>query len=157
MTRTMLMAAFALALLSLGCGNSTSPGTGQLLPPAPDTAFSLRITGDDVGDFLSARMRIKSVQVSSGGAILANDLRTPEVELTDTGNSYLLTRFQAPAGTEEVEFEVAFEGGTIATSRGAAQVEAACETLRLGGKVSRIGERRHAVIHLDLSRSLLPS
>lgn len=157
MTRTMMMAALALALLAFGCGHSGAPGTLDLVPPAADTAFSLRIAGDDVGDFVSARMRIKSVRVTSGGTVLANDLRTADVELADTGNSYLLTRFQPPAGTEEVDFEVAFEGGTVATAKGSHDVEAACETLRLGGKVARIGERRHAVIHLDLSRSLLPS
>ena len=157
MTRPMLAAVLALALLAFGCGRTGGGGTANDVPPAPDSAFGLRIAGDDAGDFLSARMRIKSVRVTSGGTVLADDLRTPEMELTAPDSSYLLTRFQPAAGTEDVEFEVAFESGTVVTANGSQALEAACEVIRLPAKVSQIAQRKHAVIHLDLSRSLMPS
>jgi hypothetical protein len=102
-------------------------------------------------------MRIQAVQVTGNGTVLADTVKTPEVELADIGNSFLLASFQVPAGLEDVEFTVTFEGGTVSTRSASFDVNASCQTLRLSGKVSRIAERKHAVIHLDLARSFVPS
>jgi len=158
MTRTSIGLAILLGLLAYGCGNSNHDAVAaSTATPEGGAPFSLRLSGIDPGDFVSARMQIDSVQVSGGGAVLANAVLTPEVDLAPPGQAHLLASFTAPAGIEEVEFAVAFSGGTVSTTKGKLDVDAQCHTLRLAGKVGRIAERRHAVIQLDLARSLVPS
>ena len=156
MTRIGMGIALLLGLLVYGCGRSNADLTAMTTVTSGDgPRFSLRLAGEDAGDFLSARMQIESVQVTGGGAVLANAVQTPEVDLADVGRAHLLATFQAPAGVEDVDFLVVFSGGTLSTSKGSFSVDGRCQTLRLAGKVSRIGEHRHAVIHLDLARSFL--
>jgi hypothetical protein len=165
MNRTLLIPASMLAFLFAGCGRHSAnvDGTGNVDPgnvdagSDPTPSFNLRLTGVDPGDYVSARMRIQAVRVEGGGAVLADTVKTPEVELTDVGNSFLLASFRPPAGVEDVDFTVSFEGGTVATRTASFDVNTRCQTLRLSGKVSRISERKHAVIHLDLARSFVPS
>jgi hypothetical protein len=165
MNRTLLIPACALAFLFAGCGRHSAniDGAGNVDTGNPDAgadatpSFNLRLTGVDPGDYVSARMRIQAVRVEGGGAVLADTVKTPEVELTDLGNSFLLASFRPPAGVEDVDFTVSFEGGMVATRTASFDVNTRCQTLRLSGKVSRISERKHAVIHLDLARSFVPS
>jgi hypothetical protein len=157
MTRIGMGIALLLGLLLYGCGRSNY----ELLEtttvtPGDGPTFSLRLAGEDAGDFISARMQIQSVQVTGGGALLANAVKTPEMDLAETGHAHLLATFQVPAGVDDVDFVVAFAGGTLTTSKGSVGIDARCQTLRLTGKVSRIAERRHAVIHLDVARSFVP-
>jgi len=157
MTRTAIGLAILLGLLAYGCGNSNHDAVAASTPtPEGAGPFSLRLAGVDAGDFVSARMRIASVQVSGGGVLLSDAVLTPELDLALPGQAHLLARFKAPAGVEDVEFAVAFADGTVSTAKSKLQVDAQCHTLRLAGKVSRIAERRHAVIQLDLARSFVP-
>jgi hypothetical protein len=156
MTRIGMGIALLLGLLVYGCGRSNYDLIETTkVAPGDGPTFSLRLAGEDAGDFLSARMRIGSVQVTGGGVLLANEVQTADVELADIGRAHLLATFQVPAGVEDVEFLVGFSSGTLSTSKGSFNVDARCQTLRLAGKVSRIAERRHAVIHLDLARSFV--
>jgi len=163
MTRTAFGIALVLGLLAYGCGRSgpellDSTSTSTPAPPVgTGPAYSLRMLGVDLGDFVAAKMRISSVQVTGGGAVLASSAKTPEVDLTRTDNAFLLATFQVPDGVEDVEFAITFEGGSLATAKDTFDVNARCQSLRLLGKVSRIAERRHAVIHLDVARSFVPS
>jgi len=155
MTRIGMGIALLLGLLVYGCGRSNYDLTQTTTVTGEGPTFSLRLAGDDAGDFLSAKLQIESVQVTGGGAVLANAVQTPEIDLADIGRAHLLATFQAPAGVDDVEFLVGFAGGTLTTSKGSFTVEARCQTLRLTGKVSRIAERKHAVIHLDVARSFV--
>ena len=158
MTRISIGLAILLGLLAYGCGHSNHDAVGASnTTPEGGVPFSLRLAGVDAGDFVSARMRIESVQVSGGGAVLANAVLTPELDLAPAGQAHLLASFKVPAGIEEVDFAVAFAGGTVSTAKSKLDVDAQCHTLRLAGKVSRIAERKHAVIQLDLARSFVPS
>jgi len=162
MTAKWITVTIALALsLAAGCGRHSAAEEGSANTAQPDPgagpSFSLRLAGTDTGDFVSARMRVRAVQITGGGKVLADAIKTPEVELAQTDQAWLLTTFQAPADTEDVEFVVSFEGGAVATGAASFDVDARCQTLRIAGKVSRIAERRHAVINLDVARSFVPS
>jgi hypothetical protein len=163
MTRTAIQVLFAAALCLAGCGHKTadlsgetgntgSAGTGNAGP-----IFSLRLAGTDMGDFESAHMRIKSVEVRSGATVLESKVRTPEVDLAAAGQAYLITSFQVPAGVEDVEFLVGFDGGTLGKAGRTIVVGSRCQTLRLAGKVNKIAQRNHAVITVDVARSFVPS
>jgi hypothetical protein len=157
MNRTLKIAAYLAVPLVMGCGQHSANvhGVGNVDQTGNATpSFNLRLTGVDQGDIVSARMRIQAVRVDGGGKVLADAVKTPEAEV---GNSFLLASFQVPAGLEDVDFVVAFDRGTVSTRTASFDVNARCQTLRLSGKVSRIAERKHAVIHLDLARSFVPS
>lgn len=162
MNRTTIIGAVVLAFFAAGCGRHSAnvDGSANSTPAAGNsggTSFSLRLAGVDRGDFVSATMRIKAVQVASGAAVLASTVKTPEVNLAEMSQAYLMTSFQVPADTEDVDFLVSFEGGTVSTEKESFNVDSRCQTLRIAGKMSRIAERKHAVIHLDLARSFVPS
>ena len=158
MTRIAMGSALLLGILAYGCGRSNYESLDTTTVVSSDgPVFTLRLAGEDVGEFTSAKMQIESVQVTGGGALLANAVQTAEVELADVGRAHLLTTFKVPAGVEEVQFTVAFGRGTLASASGSFDVDGRCQTLRLVGKVDRIAERRHAVIHLDVARSFVRS
>ena len=122
-------------------------GASNDAPPVESsgTSFSLRLAGVDKGDFVSARMRVKEVQVTGGGQVLANAVKTPEVDLAELDQAWLLTSFDAPAGVEDVEFVVSFETAAVATEPQLRRRRPLPDAPH-AGKVSRVAERRHAVI-----------
>ena len=159
MNRIAMIVALALGA-SAGCGRHSADEAGAANSTPADvdsTSFSLRLAGVDKGDFVSARMRIKSVQITDGANVLADGVKTPEVDLARMDQAWLLATFQPPAGVEDVEFTVTFEGGSVATGTASYDVDARCQTLRIAGKVSQVAQRRHAVIHLDVARSFVTS
>jgi hypothetical protein len=159
MKRGTISAALVLVFSVAGCGRhaASTDGGGTPVQDSGTGEFKLLFAGADKGNFVSARMRIQSVQVTSGGTVLANASHTPEVDLAEMGQAYLLASFQPQAGVEDVEFAVSFESGTVATEMASFSVDSRCQTLHLAGKVSKIAERKHAVILLDVARSFVPS
>ncbi len=160
MNTTRMTIALALSLAA-GCGRHSAAEEGSANTVQPDASagpsFSLRLAGVDAGDYVSARMRVQAVQVTGGGKVLADTVKTPEVDLAQSDQAWLLTTFQAPADVEDVEFVLSFDRGAVATGAASFDVDARCQTLRIAGKVSRIAEHRHAVINLDVARSFVPS
>jgi len=160
MNRTILSAALGLALAA-GCGRHSASVTGAAdsVPPNENAgpSLNLRLLGVDRGDWMSARMRIQAVQVKGGGKVLADAVKTPEVELAQMDQAWLVTSFPAPPDMDDVEFVVSFAGGAVANGRASFDVDARCQTLRIAGKLSRAAQRGHAVIQLDLARSFVPS
>jgi hypothetical protein len=143
-------------------GGDSNPGTssagadtGTATPPdAADGSFNLRLQGVDNGDFKSMMLRVKAVEVRANGMVLANTLMTSQMDLTTASQAFLLANFRAPAGVEEVEFTVAFDSATAATAAKTFDVDLGCEVVRLNAKVKLLQQRNHAVIFLDLARSL---
>ena len=92
MTRTAMAVAFVLGLLAYGCGQSNhelvdSTSTSTPVPQSgTGPTYSLRLLGVDLGDFTAATMRVQSVQVTGGGAVLANTVKSPEVDLARTAS-----------------------------------------------------------------------
>src|SRR5438067_12914060 len=103
MTRIGMGIALLLGLLVYGCGRSNYDLTQTTTETSGEgPTLSLRIAGDDAGDFVSAKLHIKSVQVTGGGAVLANAVQTPEIDLADVGRAHLLATFQPPTGVDDV-------------------------------------------------------
>ena len=161
MNRIIPIGALALAFAA-GCGRHTATEQAGADTTPPQQAggngpFNLRILGVDKGDFAAARLRVQAVQITDGTNVLADAVKTAEVDLAQMDQAWLLTSFQAPPGVEDVEFTVTFSGGAVETRTNSLDVDTRCQTLRLAGKVSRVAQRRHAVIHLDVARSFVPS
>src|SRR5204863_1327754 len=119
MNRTILIGALALSVTA-ACGRHSAnvEGAANSAPTAEDisgTSFNLRLAGVDKGDYASARLRIQSVQITAGAKVLANVLKTAEVDLAQLDQAWLLASFDAPAGVDDVELMVTFAGATVET------------------------------------------
>jgi len=134
-----------------GTGSDTSTGTQG---GTTDRAFEVRLRGVDVGDLESLLLRVKAVEVRANGMVLANTLMTSQMDLTTVAQAFLLTTFRAPAGVEEVEVRVALDSAMVSTGTQTLDVDLGCEVVRVNAKVKLLQQRNHAVIFLDLARSL---
>ena len=135
-----------------GSGGDSSNAPGPTASPA---MLELRLRGADAGSLTSVRLRVKSVEIRAGATVLASVGAMPEMDLAMVTNAFLLTTFQAPAGTEELEFTIALDSASVETANGNFEVDASCEVLELGGKVSLVAQRNHAVVLLDLARTFV--
>ena len=135
-------------------GNGSDPGATPD-PAAAAATCELRLLGVDAGSLTSVRLRVKNVEIRAGATVLATAGTMPEMELAPGTNAFLLSRFQAPAGTDEVEFTVALDSASVESASGNFEVDASCEVLKLTGKVRLVAQRNHAVVHLDLARSFV--
>jgi len=140
-------------------GTTTSGSGGDTgnnpAPVASAATFELRLRGVDAGSMTSVRLRVKSVEVRAGATVLATAAAMPEVELATGNNAFLLATFQAPAGTDVVDFTIALDSASVASASGNFEVDAGCQVLKLRGKVSLMAQRNHAVVHVDLGRSFV--
>jgi hypothetical protein len=134
-----------------GTGSDTSTGTQG---GTADSGFEVRLRGVDVGDLESLLLRVKAVEVRANGMVLANTLMTSQMDLTTVAQAFLLTTFRAPAGVEEVEVRVALDSAMVSTGTQTLDVDLGCEVVRVNAKVNLLRQRNHAVIFLDLARSL---
>jgi hypothetical protein len=134
-----------------GTGGDTSTGTQG---GTADRPFEVRLQGVDVGDLESLLLRVKAIEVRANGMVLANTLATSQMDLTTVAQAFLLTTFRAPAGVEEVEVRVALDSATASMGKQTLDVDLGCEVVRVNAKVKLIQQRNHAVIFLDLARSL---
>jgi hypothetical protein len=124
--------------------------------PAPAAVtFELRLRGEDAGSLSSVRMRVKSVEVRAGATVLASAGTISEMDLATGDNAFLLTTFQVPAGTDQVEFTVALDSASVESASGNFEVDAGCEVLKLRGNVTLLAQRKRAVVLLDLARSFV--
>ncbi|MFL5432624.1 MAG: hypothetical protein ACJ79M_23630, partial [Myxococcales bacterium] len=132
-------------------GSDTSTGTQG---GTADRGFEVRLRGVDVGDLESLLLRVKAVEVRANGMVLANTLMTSQMDLTTVAQAFLLTTFRAPAGVQEVEVRVALDSAMVSTGTQTLDVDLGCEVVRVNAKVKLLQQRNHAVIFLDLARSL---
>ena len=123
---------------------------------APGPSFSLRILGTDVGEFRRASLDVAAVQVKGPQGLLASKVMTTQVDLSQANEAWLLSSFHVPEGVDEVEFVVSFSGGHVEIANRTMDLDAGCSTLHLRGRVNSIAQRRHAVIQVDVARSLIP-
>ena len=128
-------------------GNSTPDGTA-------DRVDAIRIRGVDAGDLQSLLLRVKAIEVRANGMVLANTVMTSQMDLTTVTNAFLLTTFKAPEGVEEVEVVIALDSATAVLPAKSLDIDLGCQILRLKAKVRLVEQRHHAVIVLDLARSL---
>jgi hypothetical protein len=135
-----------------GSGGDSGNGSGPTASPAK---LQLLLRGADAGSLTSVRLRVKSVEIRAGATVLASVGAMQEMDLAMVSNAFLLTTFQAPAGTEQLEFTIAFDSASVEMANGNFEVDASCEVLKLGGKVSLVAQRNHAVVLLDLARSFV--
>ena len=147
------------AIAILGCGRHTAVSQVESVAPPGNLAGTahLMLLGTHPAGVISARPRIKSVEVRGGGWLLASAVVTPQLELTESSQAWTLTDFGIPEGVTEVQFHVIFDGGSYDLQSESGDLDTTCADIQLTGQVARILERGHVVIQLDVERSLAPA
>lgn len=154
----MALAAAALGIAACGyhSGQTQLGETGFFGTPSA-TGPQVRLLGVNPGPVASARMKVALVEVRAGDQVIGRGVATPEVELAETKQAWLLWAFDVPAGVEDLEASVTFRTGTFDAGKASGDVDVTCATIRVPLKASLLKPRNHAVIQLDLARSLVAS
>ena len=151
--------AAGLALLS-ACGAGTADdealhGAAGAALVAPGTG-EIRILGVNGGAFTSVSMNVSSIEVRANGQLVTDALVTPQIELANATQAWLLARFAVPAGATQLEVTFSLEdGGAFAGTLGAGEIHAPCSRIRFIVQVAQLDVRGHAVCHFDLEKSLI--
>ncbi|HLT30153.1 MAG TPA: hypothetical protein VK013_08915 [Myxococcaceae bacterium] len=176
-----LMAALVL-LTMVGCGTDTTrsldgptappdevavPGTPVAHEPEPPEApepgvtqqglrATLRLQGIGIGAYTAVLGQIRSVEVRVDGVEQEVRLERGSVDLARTGHAWKLATFTIPDGAREVSVALRFDDfGGYESSAGAGMVDLRVPPLRFSAPAENFIEHRHAVVHLDVARSLL--
>jgi hypothetical protein len=148
-----LLVLLGMAALVSGCGPEERT---RDLPGAPPAMFELRMLGVGQGDLSSALISVSSVTASARGAPLEVEPVLDTVELTQPDQAWLLGRVRVPEGVERVDFDVRFDdaGGYESKLQSGAVASRRAE-IAWSAPVTWLRTHGHAVIHLDLERSLV--
>jgi hypothetical protein len=140
-----------------GPGTTPAPidGTGTAPSPSDGTA-QVRLLGVEQGPFTSTRVKVKAVELRANGQLLDSSGLVDGIDLAVANQAWLLATFKVPSTVDAVALTVVFENaGTFETDRAQGGVDAGCTAIRATLPVNLLALRSHAVIHLDLSRSLV--
>jgi hypothetical protein len=184
MTGMAWRAALVAALVCWACGrggdargpevSSTAPPPGEATPPAgggegtdggpgtsndaptPALVGELRLLGVDQASFTSARVKVKSVEASANGAPIAIGGLVDGIDLGVPTQAWLLGTFTVPPSADAVDVKVVFEdAGAYDAGAEHGTIDSGCTAIVATVPVKLLALRGHAVIHLDVSRSLV--
>jgi hypothetical protein len=128
-----------------GVQANLSPGTGEL-----------RILGVNGSAFSSVAMTVGKVEVRAGGKLVTGAVQTKKIELANAAQAWLLAKFAVPEGAGELEVSVSLEeAGSFAAGKSSGKIHAGCTELKFVVQAAQLKPRGHAVIHVDLARSLV--
>jgi hypothetical protein len=154
MTKTHLGFLAGLTLLGAACGGaSTASTTAQ--PESLPGRGAIRLLGIGPSDLDSVLLDVESVELSCDGKPLASTRDAGPFELTRYDNAWLLALFDMPAqGTIHVKVKLA-SAGTWARKGSYGPIDARGDLIEFDAPVGWFDRERHAVVQLDVARSLL--
>ncbi|HET9596721.1 MAG TPA: hypothetical protein VFP65_14125 [Anaeromyxobacteraceae bacterium] len=154
MTKTHLGLLAGLLLLAAACGGrSGAASTAQ--PESLPGRGAIRLLGVGPSDLDSILLDVESVELSCDGNALASTRDAGPFELTRHDNAWLLALFDMPAqGTIHVKIKLAGSGRWAAKGAYGA-IDARGDAIEFDAPVGWFDRERHAVVQLDLARSLL--
>jgi hypothetical protein len=163
--RWMLLSAASLLLVACGGDGvrATSPAprthTATAPGPVPTTRAELRVQGDDAsGGTLLLKVREAEVTLN-GRTLLLQRSRVGVLDLGNTAQAWLLGTFEVPTDAQSVHVRIRFDdyGAFEGLRAGAGWVDARTRAIEFDAPVASLGLRGHAVVHLNLARSLFPT
>ena len=146
---------------SLPPGNNqiSKPDLPKLLPgTTPTDEFNVRLAGDDVQGIEALYFNIGRLRAVSDGVELPVTRVEPSVDLAFEGNAWLIGRVQVPKSATQVSFLLELDDfGGYQHGSDAASVDARAVPIVWTSQVDWLRHRGHAVVHLDVAKSLTPS
>jgi hypothetical protein len=154
MTKIHLAFLAALTLLATACGGGSTASTTSRPESLPGRG-AIRLLGMGPSDLDSVLLDAESVDLSCDGKPLASTRDAGPFELTRYDNAWLLALFDMPdRGTIHVRVKLA-KAGTWARKGAYGAIDARGAVIEFDAPVAWFDRERHAVIQLDLGRSLL--
>jgi hypothetical protein len=140
------------ALLA-GCGSGG--WTRDLSGPAE--VFEVRLLGSSPGDLTAAVLAVGGVTATTRGVPLDVEPMQDAVDLTNTHQAWLIGRVRVPEGVEAVDLTVQFdEAGGYESRADNGAVDTRLAAVAWHAPVTWLRTNGHAVVDLDLQRSLVP-
>jgi hypothetical protein len=141
-------------------GDTTTPGdtngTGGGTTPAAQLVGELRLLGVDQLAFTSARVKVSSVEASANGTALETSGLVDDIDLGVPTQAWLLGTFTVPTSADAVEVKIVFEdAGAFDAGTAHGTIDSACTVIVATLPVKLLALRGHAVVQLDVSRSLV--
>jgi len=152
-TALKLLVPLGIAAVAVGCGADQTRDIGTR--PA-DRVFEIRLLGQNEGELSAVLLPVASVTASTRGHQLDVQTVVDFMDLTATRQAWLLGRVSVPEGAPDVDISVRFDdAGGYEWSRGNGAVEARGAEVRWRAPVEWLRRNGHAVIQMDLKRSLV--
>ncbi|MCP3063234.1 hypothetical protein LXT21_31100 [Myxococcus sp. K38C18041901] len=139
-------------------GQDPDPVPGGEDPGTPSTqSFELRLKGESLMDFTSLKVPVSDVTITAEGKPVNVQVVSNLLELADGVHAPLAARFTVPPGIDKVQITVHFNamGDFARQSAQASQLDARVAPITFEAKVSDLRTRGRAVLHLDVSRSIV--
>jgi len=115
------------------------------------------LKGTDAEAFRSVLAQISGARVLVDGKPVDVQLTGGVLELARSGHAWSVGTFALPEGAQRVEVALTFDDyGGYETDAAAGVVNLRIPALRFDAPASYFGEHSHAVVHLNLARSLKP-
>lgn len=156
------------SLLTVGCGDAglrslppapKAPAPTSVTPTqtVPTTQAELRIQGDDAqGEHVLLRVTQAEVTLY-GRRLLVTQPRQDVLDLGNTDQAWLLGTFQVPSTVDTVHVRLSFDDfGGYEGPAGAGALDTRTRAIEFDAPVSSLALRGHAVVHLNLARSIVP-
>lgn len=142
-----------------------TPVTHEPEPPgAPEAGVTqqglpatLRLQGIDPGAYTALLGQVRSIEIHADGVEREVRLERSRVDLARAGHAWKLATFTIPEGAREVSVSLRFDDfGGYESAEGAGMVDLRVAPLRFTAPAEWFVEHGHAVVHLEVARSLLP-
>lgn len=151
----------ALAVAGAGCSSSSDTGPVHGARPRGEVAevqgtrVSVRLRGDATDGFQAVLVPVLDVRVQAGGRELPVDLDAVTANLARADHATEVAHFMLPDGVEDVQVHVQlddFGGYERGADRGVLDTRVA--PLTFTSQAAWLREKGHAVVHVDLARSV---
>jgi hypothetical protein len=139
-------------------GEDPGPTPGGEDPGTPSTqSFELRLKGESLMDFTSLKVPISDVTITAEGKPVNVQVVSNLLEIADPIHAPLAARFTVPPGVDKVQVTVFFNamGDFARHAAQPSQLDARVAPITFEAKVSDLRTRGRAVLHLDVSRSIV--
>ena len=137
---------------------SPTPGTppgGNGNGTVEGTRTALRIKGVDIGNYSALLAQVRDARVLVDGRRIDVEVDGDFVDLARDGHAWTVGTFALPAGAKQVEVELEFDDyGGFQTDSAAGMVNLRVPNVRFVAPAAYFAEHSHAVLHLNLNRSL---
>jgi hypothetical protein len=152
-----IVAALGMAALLAGCGKTELPDRAQTLTDGTGTeTFEVRLLGTDPGGMSTVLMGISGLRATADGVPLEITPGQARVELAQSGQAWLVGTVTVPSGTDVVDFSLDLDdAGTFAAPDTAGWINSRHLHLSWESPVESLRRNGHAVLALDLARSLV--
>ncbi|MBJ6760626.1 hypothetical protein JGU66_07610 [Myxococcaceae bacterium JPH2] len=144
-------------------GGSSPVGDDDSVVQLNDNQYEVRILGTSAKKFQGAFINVDSMTVTANGTPLPVEMKSTVMDLARTDHAFLVGLFTLPPGTDSAQVVIrldefgGFDGanGPSGVSGPSGALDVRTAPIRFEVTRALLTPRRHAVVQVDLSRSVV--